>query len=269
MSTSNYKSKLKTFWNSIILRNIFLAVLSAFVLLLFSSVFLDLFTRHGDSSPVPDFVGKSIDSVRIIAANHDLRIEIADSVFRIGFPKGAVFLQNPEAGIHVKKNRKVFVTMNSFSPRKESVPNVKSISLRQAKTVLGARGFRVGRLEYSGRHRYTNHVFEQLYKGKEIEPGILLPVGEYIDLRLGLDSAEHSPFIVPNVVGQTKQAAEDIIVENSLNYILSFEGKGIKTIVDSLDAVAYKQEPVAGSSSNYGNNVKIWLRLPDKSKKKQ
>jgi beta-lactam-binding protein with PASTA domain len=269
MNTNKYKDRFTTFWKNIILRNIVLAVLSVFGLLLFSSIFLDLFTRHGSSAPVPDFIGKSMDSVRIIAQRHKLRIEIVDSVFRIGFPKGSVFLQNPEAGIHVKKNRKIFVTINSFSPRKEPVPNVKEISLRRAKTDLNAKGFRVGKLEYSTRYnRFTNHVFQQFYKGKEIEPGVLLPVGEYIDLKLGLDSTARSTFTIPDVTGLQKQAVEDLIVENSLNYILSFEGKGLKTIVDTLNAEAYKQEPAAGSSSYYGNNVRVWLKLPDKPKKK-
>jgi hypothetical protein len=236
-------------------------------LLIFSSVFLDTFTRHGKSFPVPDFTGKTLDSVLVIAKKHNLRIEIIDSVFRIDMPRGSVLLQNPESKTHVKKNRKIFLTMNSFLPRKESLPNVKDISLRQAKTELSARGFRVGKLEYSHQHRFTNDVFGQMYKGHEIEPGVLLPVGEYIDLKLGLDSLSYSTFTVPDVKGLTMHSVEDVIVENSLNYILTFDRKGIKTITDSLDCVAYEQSPPAGSIAYYGDNVRVKLRLPEKAKK--
>jgi beta-lactam-binding protein with PASTA domain len=237
-------------------------------LLIFSNIFLDNFTRHGESSPVPDLTGKTLDSVLVIAAKHNLRIEVVDSVFRIDFPRGSVLMQNPEAGTHVKKNRKVFLTMIAFSPRKEPLPDVREISLRQAKTELNAKGFRIGKLEYSYHNPYTNNVFAQIYRGREIEPGVLLPVGEYIDLRLGLDSLSYTSFNVPDVKGLTKQEVEDIIVENSLNYILSFDRKGVKTITDSLNCVAYEQDPPAGSIAWYGNNVRIKLKLPEKKSKK-
>jgi beta-lactam-binding protein with PASTA domain len=237
------------------------------LLLVFSRVFLDTFTRHGKSFPVPDFTGKMLDSVLVIAKKHNLRIEIVDSVFRVDMPRGSVLLQNPEPKTHVKKNRKIFLTMNSFSPRKESLPDVKDISLRQAKTELSAKGFRVGKLEYSHRHRFTNDVFGQMYKGQEVEPGILLPVGEYIDLKLGLDSLSFTTFTVPDVKGLTMHSVEDVIIENSLNYILTFDRKGVKTITDSLNCVAYEQDPPAGSIAYYGDNVRIKLRLPEKTKK--
>lgn len=254
-------------WNNILLRNIVLATISVVFLLIFSSVFLNMFTRHGKSSPVPDFTGKVLDSVLIIAEQNNLRIEVIDSVFRIDMPRGAVLLQNPVQGTQVKKNRKIFLTMNSFSPRKEPLPNVKDISLRQAKTELNAKGFRVGKLEYSYRHRYINDVFGQMYKGREIEPGVLLPVGEYIDLRLGLDSLSFTPFNVPDVRGLTKHAVEDIIIENSLNYTLTFDRQGVATVTDSLNCVAYDQEPPAGSIAYYGDCVRVKLRLPEKAKK--
>ncbi|MDR1583974.1 MAG: PASTA domain-containing protein [Prevotellaceae bacterium] len=260
-------SKYNKLWKDILLRNIFFATLVVIFLLILSSVFLDIFTRHGKSSPVPDFTGKYLDSVLIIAAKNNLRIEVIDSVFRIDMPRGSVLLQNPESGTRVKKNRKIFLTMNSFSPRKESLPDVRDISLRQAKTELNAKEFRVGKLEYSHKHPYTNNVFQQMYRGKSIEPGVLLPVGEYIDLKLGLDSISHTTFNVPDVTGLKKQAVEDVIIENSLNYILIFDRKGVKTVTDSLNCVAYEQEPAAGSIAYYGNKVKVKLKLPPKSTK--
>ncbi|MDR2027560.1 MAG: PASTA domain-containing protein [Prevotellaceae bacterium] len=263
-------NRITNLWGNLFLRNIFLAVLSVIILLVLSNVFLDTFTRHGKSAPVPSFIGKSLDSVLIIAQKNDLRIEVIDSVFRIDIPRGSVLQQNPEPGTHVKKNRKIFLTMNSFSPRKEAVPDVRDISLKLAKINLAAKGFRTGKLEYSYEHPYTNNVFKQMYRGREIEPGIMLPTGEYIDLKLGLKMADDSiPAItnVPDVSGLAKQAAEDLIIENSLNYILVFDRKGVKTVTDSLNCVAYGQEPPAGSIARYGDNVRIKLKLPEKGKK--
>jgi beta-lactam-binding protein with PASTA domain len=267
----NGSRSLRKLWNNILVRNIFFAMILVIFLLIFSSIFLDKFTRHGRSAPVPDFTGKSLDSVLIIAKKNSLRIEVVDSVFRIDIRRGSVFKQNPKPNTRVKKNRKIFLTMNSFSPKKEPVPNVKYLSLRLAKTELNTKGFRIGKLEYSSQHSpYTNNVSGMVYGGREIEPGIMLPTGEYIDLKLGLgtDSLSRTTFIVPDVKGLLKQAAEDVIVENSLNYVLEFDKKGIKTITDSLNSVAYEQNPPAGSHADYGEKVRIKLKLPEKSKKK-
>jgi beta-lactam-binding protein with PASTA domain len=264
MSNDNMNNS-KKLWNNLLFKNIVFALVTVIFLLILSSILLDIFTRHGKSSPVPDFTGKLLDSVLIIATQNNLRIEIIDSVFRVDIPRGSVLLQNPEPRTHVKKNRKIFLTMNSFSPRKELLPDVRDISLRQAKTELNAKGFRVGRLEYSYQHPYTNNVFQQMYKGRTIEPGVLLSVGEYIDLKLGLDSIYTSSFNVPDVIGLTKQAVEDVIIENSLNYTLIFDRKGVTTVTDSLNCVAYEQYPPAGSTAYYGNRVQVKLKLPKTS----
>jgi len=249
---------LKTLWKNIYFRNILFIFITVIVLLILSSVALDFFTRHGESEPVPDFKGKTMDSALIIAKKANLRLEIIDSIFRVDAPRGAVFVQNPEAGVHVKKNRKIFLTINSLAPKKEPVPNVVGVSLRQAKAELN--NFRIGSLQYVNDFA-TNQVLEQRYRNKKIEPGIWLSVGEYIDLKLGLDSTTYDTFTIPNVEGLTRLPAEDMIIENSLNYTLVFD-RTIQTVSDSLNAVVYKQEPPAGTRSYYGNNVKLSLRLP-------
>jgi hypothetical protein len=72
---------------------------------------------------------------------------------------------------------------------------------------------------------------------------------------------------VPKVLGYSKQMVEDIVIENSLNYILTFDSRGVKTIADTLNCVAYDQYPPAGSVAYYGDNVTIKLKLPEKFKK--
>jgi beta-lactam-binding protein with PASTA domain len=237
-------------------------------ILILSNVFLNIVTRHGKSLPLPDFGRKTLDSVLIIARANDLRIEVTDSVFRYDFPKGAVLMQNPEAGIHVKKNRKVFLTINALSQKKESVPNVTGMSLRQAKTAFAAKGFKVGALNYDPSDYATNNVLRQTYKGDNIEPGTLLPTGEYIDLKLGLDTTALATVSVPEVTGLMKSTAEDLIVDNSLNYQHVFDAN-IKNLTDSLNSIVYKQEPETGTHSYYGRTVKIWLKLSRNKSKSQ
>ena len=247
------KEMLKRFWKNRYVRHIAGALLTIVFLFAFSNVFLDYFTRHGDSFPLPEFTGKTLDSVRLIAEANDLRLEVIDSVYRRDVPGGIVFMQNPEAGMHVKKYRKVFLTVNSRMPQKEMVPWVVGFSLRQAKAKLNAVGLRVGKLTYDDTDPATDNVLQQRYKGKSVNEGERVPIGEYIDLTLGLD-IEELTVIVPDLFGRSRHTVEDALLETSLNYSLVFD-QAVKTYTDTLNAVAYKQDPLPGTKLDRGSLV--------------
>jgi beta-lactam-binding protein with PASTA domain len=189
---------------------------------------------------------------------------VIDSVFVSSFPRGTVFEQNPKAGAHVKKNRKIFLTMNLMAPKKIPMPNVVNYSLRQAKAELISKGFRVGRLIY----RYdiaTNIVLSQEYQDRTIEEGMLLPMGTKVDLMLGLNSPSETTS-VPNTVGLPYSVACDLITESSLNVgVLHFDEKP-RNITDTLNSKVYKQEP-AYYTSNYvalGSKINLYLKSDKK-----
>ena len=246
-------------WNNSVFRNAVWAFVTVASLIFMSFIFLDVFTRHGQSSPVPNFMGMSLDSARSIAGKEHLRIEVADSIFRYDLPRGAVYDQNPEPGIPVKRNRKIFITMNSLEPRKESVPYLVGMSLRQAKAELSSKGFRTGTLKYES-DIATNNVLQQMYDGRNILPGVLLPVNSEIDLKLGLNPENSDELRVPDVVGRQLNNAKDLIAENSLNSKPIFD-RTVKTFTDSLNAVVYKQEPKRNELAGYGGIVVIYLKL--------
>ncbi|MDR2563138.1 MAG: PASTA domain-containing protein [Prevotellaceae bacterium] len=251
---------IKNAWTNVYVRNLVYALAVLIVLVCAVKIFLDVFTRHGESEPVPDFVGMKLDSVKILAHKTKLRTEIVDSVFRYDFPKGCVSRQNPEAGTPVKKNRKIYLTINSLSPRKEAVPDVVGCSLRDAMSMLGRSGFRVGKLNYVYDDKGTNNVLEQMYGNRKIEPGVLLQVGANIDLKLTLVDSVALSTLVPNVVGFSFERAINSIVDNSLNYELHYD-RSVKNIADSLNSTVYKQDPLGGEHLHYGANVNIYLRV--------
>lgn len=242
-------------------RNIVYALCVAFLMILASNIALDMFTRHGETKPVPDFTNMSLDSLYLVANKNDLRIEIIDSIFRPGAPRGTVFRQNPQPYEHVKKNRKIFITINAKEPRKEELPYVENLSLRNAKSELKNRGFGVGELIYVTDSRGSNLVLQSLVKGADIEGGVLLPTGTDIDLRLTLktDSLSQSRTIVPDVIGQSYESSKDILIESSLNYKLNFD-RSIRSFDDSIKAKVYRQEPASGISAVYGQRVNVYLR---------
>lgn len=253
-------SFLKKLWSNVYFRNLIYAIAGVAVFVFMLNIFLNFFTRHGESSPVPDLKGLSMDSVQIVAKQNHLRIEVVDSVFVPSYPRGTVFEQNPKAGIHVKRNRKVFLTMNLTAPKKIPMPNVVNLSLRQAKAELITKGFQVGELKYRS-NIATNIVLAQEFNGEKISEGMLLPMGTHVDLILGLNSTDEKAS-VPNTVGLTYSTARDLIIESSLNVGKLHFDQSVKTITDTLNSRVYKQEPSysGGQYVSLGSRVTLHLK---------
>ena len=256
------KSGLK---NKPLLRNFIWGIVFVVAMILLIQLLLALFTRHNKELTVPDFTALDVETVERVADNLHLRIEVADSVYVKHLPLGVVFSQNPPAGSHVKKNRRIFITINSTVPRMVSVPSVIGYSLRQAQAELSASGLTVGKLTYVS-DIATNNVLRQQYKGKDIAAGKKVETESKIDLVLGLNY-EDNETDVPNVKGFTYSVAASNLIENSLNVGRVRYDDSVKDYADSLHAVVYSQSPGAATSSPLGRNVDIWLTVnPEKLK---
>jgi len=255
----------KYFISKTFFKNLALAIALIIVLFLITLIWLRIFTHHGRSFPTPDYTGLSLEEVEKVSSKKKLRFQIIDSVYNNNFERGAVVEQNPSAGFHVKKNRNIFLTINAFNPEMTELPNVKGLSLRQAKATLERSGCKVGRIKYEP-DIATNNVLQQKIDGNTIEPLSKIEKGSKIDLVLGLyDSANKS--IIPDLRGKSIENASDVLILSSLNlgrirYDESFTNK-----TDSLKAKVYNHYPVFDGERaiRYGRNVDIWVTInPEK-----
>jgi beta-lactam-binding protein with PASTA domain len=233
-------SKKKTIKNPI-LKN--LLRIFIFLVLVFIGIytFLHLFTRHGKGFVLPDFYGLTIEQAQDKGDSLQLRIEISDSLYMPDLPKGVIFRQVPPAGQHVKKNRRVELTINSVLPRQVKMPSLVGYSLRQAKAELASHGLNTGKLHYVP-DIATNNVLEQYHKGHPIEPGMLLDIYSSIDLKLGL-SPNSEPAYVPMLKGKSLETALDILSDHSLNIGSVKYDATVLTAADTLAARVFKQNP--------------------------
>lgn len=230
-------------------------------LLIVLMIFLRFYTRHNQNQPTPDLTGLLLeDAMQVIADNH-LRIEVSDSVYIFNRKPGSIISQNPLPGTKVKKNRRVFVTINAKNPIKLEVPNVVGYTLRQAKAILEQEGFEVGTLSFRP-DLGLNNVLEQRYKGKTAEPGMLIPKGSKIDLVLG-QGMHGERTGIPLLIGLKLNDAVNRIIEASLNVGKIRFDETISTLKDSLDARVYSQYPafMENASLSFGTRVDIWLTL--------
>ena len=237
-------------------------IISITAFLLFTVfVSLKIYTQHGKSKPLPDFFGLTEPQLQHLIASNDLRYIIIDSIHTNDVPRGVVIEQEPKAGEHVKRNRKIFFTINAWSEEQVSVPNLQDYSLRNAKVILESFGLKIGELIYVP-SEYASLVLGQHYRGKPVEPGTLLPKSSAIDLLIGSGLSSESTN-VPNLRGLDKKIAEQIIQSLLLNFGAVIYDQSIVSVEDSASAFIWQQRPEAGTALSLGASIDIWLTLDD------
>ena len=245
----------------IFLKNLSIAISIAVVAIFGSLLFLHIYTGHGRVRQVPNFKGMNPEEVEKAAKKHKLQFVIIDSIYSQQVEKGQVVLQHPEQGFNVKKNRKIFLTINAVKPEMVKVPNVVGLSLRQAKSLLETSGLIIGKLSFVP-DLARNNVLKQKNNGVEIEEGDSLKKNSIIDLVLGKGlSNQKTP--VPDLVSYDLETAKQKILGSSLNLGAYTFDKTIEDEEDSLTAFTWKQNPEYAEDYRIplGSSVYIWLTV--------
>ena len=145
---------------------------------------LKLITHHQEYLEVPNLEGVAITALPSFMEQQNLRFEIIDSTrFVPDLPPLSVIDHLPGAGSEVKKNRKIYLTVNP-GYRQITVPNLIQITKRNAESIINSVGFELGEITYKD-NIGKDMVLEIAHKGKTISPGVLLPKTSKIDLVLG------------------------------------------------------------------------------------
>ncbi|MCS6982015.1 MAG: PASTA domain-containing protein [Flavobacteriales bacterium] len=211
------------------------------------------YTRHDDVRTVPDVKNMYVEDAEEVLDDAGLVAVVSDSTYQDGVEPGAVLEQNPEAGSQVKKNRKVYLIINSSQPPLVPMPDLRDLSKREAIAILETRGLKVGKI-------YTKPgfgaVLDQLFRGMSVPPGMKVRKGLEIDLVIGTGTnVELVP--VPNLSGLSKEEAIARLAEVGLS--LGFENYE-PGIVDSSKVKIVRQYPAASAQPAIpkGETVDIW-----------
>ncbi len=250
-----------------VLTNVILALVFFAALIALAVISLRLLTRHGDELVVPDMTNMSVKNAELLASNVGIRVEVTDSVYVRRMERGVVYKHDPKPGAHVKKGRRIMLTINAVTPKQVSMPNLVGYSMRQAKAELLARGLQLGKLIYID-DIATNNVISQVWHNSEIEPGTMVESGTVIDLVVGLNTKEKSSSLtlIPCVIGRRYMSALDAIQDNSLNVSELFFDETVRDYSDSLNAKVYDQTPFAFDTLvRLGSEVELCLTI-DESK---
>ena len=164
---------------------IVLASVVGVVVIYLSLVFLKLITFHNDYQNVPDLKGIPLVNLSQVIQEENLRYEIIDSSkYTPNLPALSVIEHLPGPGEQVKKNRKIYITLNPSGYRRISVPDVVQITRRNAEVKLMSVGLKIGEITFKN-DIGKDMVLEMRYKGEPLTPGTLLQKTAEIDLVLG------------------------------------------------------------------------------------
>jgi beta-lactam-binding protein with PASTA domain len=256
-----FRKLLQFIEEKIVLRNIVLALL----ILLFGTTIimqiLKLTTRHNQNLSVPDFAGMTFQEASDAAGDRNMRVEVFDSVFLADFERGTVVEQHPRAGFMVKKNRKIFLTMNAMSPDMIAMPNLIDLTFIQARAKLESFGLKVGKIAYEP-DMGLNLVLAQRMNGKNLIPGDSVVKGVKIDLVLGKGLSDEQTD-VPNLIGLSVEAANISASDRFLSIGAAVKDQSVVTDEDELRAVIYRQKPESNSGITLpmGSAIDVWITL--------
>jgi len=257
---TDFNMSLKDFLTSrVFLKHLILAILLTLIIVVFTLQQLKLYTRHGQSFPVPDFEGLTSQEIESIAEQYDMQYEIIDSVHFEGAKPGVVVEQVPEAGSRVKRNRVIFLTINSTVPEKVTLPKLTDISFRQAEALIENCGTILGNISYEP-SEYNNLVLRVEQNAKELKQGDIVFKGSSVDLIIGSSSGNQDTPL-PNLTGFTFSEAENLLKSNMLSTgVLIYDGT-IITTEDTLSAFVWKQYPSISNTRilSLGTSVDLWF----------
>ncbi len=246
----------KKFWKNFLIATVSILVIS---FLIFKG--FDIYTRHGSSVEVPDVVGMNIEEATKELKSKGFKVEIVDSLYDLpeelkdkNIDFGDVIMQNPKAKEKVKKGRRFYLMVRTSTPPMVEMPDLVDLSLRQAISILEAKGLKFGRaIPKPG----LPPVQRQLFKGVVIKPGTKIPKGSVIDVWVGSGDGEAVEIEIPSLVGLTRNEALKRLGNYGLN-----PGAEVFTVAmrDSSEAKVIRQSPVPNPENkiNQGEDIDIW-----------
>jgi eukaryotic-like serine/threonine-protein kinase len=220
---------------------------------------LDIITHHGKTMKIPAVVGVSVDQAKKTLESQGFEIIIQDSIYNDTIPPLQVIKQFPEADNLVKVNRTVYLTINRAVAPEIDMPNLLSMTFRNAEMVLRRYGLKLGDTVFKPDFA-RNSVLDQQFNGASIKPGTKIQQGSEITLVLG--NGVGLEFIVPDLFSLSYRDARAAISESGLIVGSVVPDNDVK---DTMNAFVYRQNPDRYDYEKQINHIRqgqtidIWL----------
>jgi len=184
------KKSLKTLWDYIssiiFLKSMFKLAIVVLVIILLTSLYLRIYTRHGKEYLTPELRGYTFSQVYKMVKNKGFNLKVIDSIENTidnSLLPGTIVDQSPPANFNIKKGRTIFITIISYNVKKVALPELPGyVSITQAENELRPLGIKIGKIIFLPSSKDDGLVYAMLYKGDTVQPGFRIPKGSTIDL---------------------------------------------------------------------------------------
>jgi beta-lactam-binding protein with PASTA domain len=249
----------KKFWNEslagFVVKRVLLAITIFVALAWITLLIVDQYTRHGEFEVVPDLRGMYVEEAQLLLSNQGLYPQVIDSVYVRNKKLGTIIEQTPIPNSTVKKDRPIYIIINSRQVRKIPVPDVTDVSFRQADAMLKAVGLNVSGVDYKP-SEYKDLVIDIKYRGKSLDPGTRIPENSYLTLVVGSGVGDET-VRVPSLKGLTLEEARTETISASV--IIGAIQYDVQPSGDEQEYFIYRQRPSAGQGVDAGSRIDVWL----------
>ena len=181
---------IKYIFSKYFFKQLFKAIVLTLFFVLVIYFYLNITNNHNKYINVPELKGVNLNEAKVILEENNLSYIILDSaLYNPDYPKFSVLEQLPKSNSQVKKNRKIYLTLNPSNYGKVSVPNIIQITQRSANSSLLASGLEIGDVSYEN-NIGKDMVLEILFNGNKLNVGDMVPKKSKIDLILGNGKTE-------------------------------------------------------------------------------
>jgi beta-lactam-binding protein with PASTA domain len=232
--------------------NVLAGIVLLILLLLLFLGSLALLTQHGKTMKIPSVTGLSYADAKKTLESAGFDVQIQDSSYYDTMKPLQVIKQFPEADNLVKINRTIYLTINRSQAPFIQMPNLVSMSYRNAEVVLHQYGLKVGDTIFKPDFA-RNSVLDQQFNGQTIKPGTQIQQGSSITLVLGTGIGTGQGFIVPDLTGLTYLKAKQRLDSMGLIFGAVVPDKDVR---DSSDGYIYWQDPKQFNDEGQLNRIR-------------
>ena len=242
----------------VILINFLIAAAVAIILLAILLIGLRQYTQHGVEITVPEITELYLEEARIILESEGLHIEVIDSTYSTKVPQGTIVEQTPLAGSKVKHGRTIYVIQNAQMRRPVVLPELRDMSLRQAKATLSSLGLVIDSIAYEP-SAYRDIVLDIRMGDSIINAGTRVSEGSPVLLIVGKGQGTEE-VTIPTVVGKSLDDARSWLLSHALTVgIVQYDIP--PTEENKLQYIVYSQEPASGTVVVEGTSVNLKLSM--------
>jgi len=237
------------------------ALFFLFVLIVGASAYLTLtlIIKSEDTVVVPDLSGKNVVYVLELLTDLGLNTKVKGSEYSADVPENNVIFQEPEPGTEIKKGRDVRIII-SKGAKSILMPNLKGLSVRQARIILEENSLRRGEISST----YSNTIKKDEIIAQIPSPGTMITRGECVNLLVSMGIRPRA-YQMPDLIGLSLNSAITMI--ESIDLVLGeittrfHKDKPLNTVM--------AQELLSGYRVTQGSAVNIAInRKPVKKGRK-